>query len=254
MPRRRPGGNALGNGVFPRHNLLQTQAAQRHNLLLHMRVCRQNIGLGIVIVIILGDDIAGPAEIGGRHPAGVAQIPAHMVGVEMGMHHKVDLVRRGDIGVQDVHIGREHNGAQFLVQVAGQVAPAGMRPRPHTAVHQDYLAFRPGHKDAVVKLQLAVLQGLLIVGPGAFRHLGKHRGHRPRRRHHIDDRRNFVLADGNFLCHKAVVLLSMSVAVRPSCNGVQDERDEYSPGRGKAGLISNPFNGDGIRPFIRPAG
>ena len=188
--------------MFPLHNLLQPQPPQRHNLLLHMGVLRQNLRLGIVIVIRLRNNIARPPEIRRRHPPGIAQIPPHMVGVQMRMHHIVHLVRRRHIRVVDVHIRRQHNRPQPLIQIPGQIPPTRMRPRPHPRIHQNHHILRPHHKHPVVKLKLPLLQGIPILPPRAFRHLREHRPRRPRRRHHINDRRNLVIADGDFLCHR----------------------------------------------------
>ena len=204
MAHGRHGGNAFGNLVFALDNLLQAQAAQGHYLLLHVGILRQDFRLGVVVVIILGDDVAGAAEVGRRHPAGVAQVPAHVVGVKVGMHHVVDLVGRGDVGVVNVHVGRQHHRAQFLVEVAHDIAAAGVRSRPHAGVHQHGMIFGADDEHAVVELQLPVLQDVLVVGPGAFGNVGEHGRGRPRRRHHVNDGGNFVTAYSSSVCHETL--------------------------------------------------
>ena len=94
--------------------------------------------------------------------------------------------------------------AEFLVEIAGDVAAVGVGAGAHAGVHQDDVLLGFEQEDAVVELELAVFQGVLIVGPGVVGDVREHCGRFARRRNHVDDGGNFNVADGCFVCHSGI--------------------------------------------------
>ena len=103
------GGHFVVHLMLAFDNLLQPQAAQGENLPLHVGVLLQHVGLGKVVVVILGDDVAGAPEVGSGHATGVTQVPTDVVGMQMSVDHKVHLVGRGGVGVGR-QVGGQHDG------------------------------------------------------------------------------------------------------------------------------------------------
>ena len=181
-------------------NLLQTQPAQGHYLALNVRVVPPPLFGSEPVVVGPGHYVAGAAKVGRRHPAGVAQVPAHMVAVQVGVDDVIHRVAGADIGVVDAHVGLQVR-PQLLIEVAGAVAPVGVRAGAHPGVHQNYIILALDQKDPVVELELAVFQSVLIGRPGVRGDIGEHCRRFPRRRHHIDDGGNFNIANGCAVCH-----------------------------------------------------
>ena len=201
MPGRQPDGNFIAHGVLRLlQNLLQPQPAQRHHLPVNVRVVAPPLRRSEPVVVGPRHQVARPPEIRRRHPARIPQIPAHMVAVQVRVNHIIHRVAGADIRVVDAHIGLQMR-AQLLVQVPRQVAPVGMRPGPHPRVHQDDVLRRVQQKDAVVQLELPVLQRILVSAPGVGGDIREHRRRRARRRHHIDDGSDFYIADSGLVCH-----------------------------------------------------
>ena len=123
-----------------------------------------------------------------------------MVAMQVRVDDEIHRIAGPHIGVVHPHIGLQMR-TQLLVQVARPVAPVGMRSRPHPRVHQDDVLAAFEQKHPVVQLQLPVLQRILVRRPRRGRHVREHRRQLPRRRHHIDDRGDFHIADGCLVCH-----------------------------------------------------
>ena len=205
VARRVAGGKGDGNFVVDHvfrflQNLLEAQAAQGHHLPVNVGVALAALGGGEPVVVGAGHNVAGPPEVGRRHPPGVAQVPAHMVAMQVRVDDIVDRIAGAHVGVVDAHVGLQVR-AQLLVEVARAVPPVGVRARPHARVHQDDIVLAFEQKDAVIELELAVLQRVRIVGPGAGGDIGEHRGRLAGGRHHINDGGDLHIADGCLVCH-----------------------------------------------------
>ena len=67
------------------------------------------------------------------------------------MDDVVDRVAGADVGVVDADVGFQV-GAEFLVKVAGAVAPVGVRAGAHARVHQDDVFRGLEEENAVIEL------------------------------------------------------------------------------------------------------
>ena len=121
-------------------------------------------------VVVLGacEEVARVGE--GRHPAPVHQprVPAHVVGVEMGAHHEVDIVGREADGGEPVEVSRRRAVRPGRVEAALLVvADAGIdqdRPVPgpqHVGLHRHHQPVRGGVEEAGLEPGAVRGEGLL---------------------------------------------------------------------------------------------
>ena len=90
---------------------------------------------------------------------------------------------------------------KLLVEVAGYVAAIGMRAGSHAGVDQDDVFRGLEEEHSVVKLELPVFQGVLVIRPGGVGDVREHRRGLARGRNHVDDGGNLNVANGCFVCH-----------------------------------------------------
>ena len=162
---------------------------QRHDAVGDLRGAADDVGLGEMLPVQPRHQVAGLGEGRRRVFAGIVHVPAHVVGVQVGVSHHINV-----LGVDALELELVH-------QVAGAVAALRVRPGAHAGVHHDGLALGAQEEVQVIQLELPAFQGVLMVGPVG---LGSGREHHPRvagRRHHIQHRHNVNIADSNLACH-----------------------------------------------------
>ena len=143
-----------------------------------------------VLPVEAGDEIARVGEIWFGRIAGVIDVPAHVVAVQMSVRDDVDI------------LGACALRADGIQQVAPDIAAVCVRAGAHAGVHHDGLAHGADEEVTVVQLYLTVFEDVPVRLPVCCGHAFEEGVGRSRRRDHVEREDYFGIADADSINHK----------------------------------------------------